>query len=166
MKLLLKRIYTCSTYNSNGVNTSGYTISHLYIDGSYVCDAIEDTDRGLDQSMSLSDIINKKVKGETAIPTGTYKIQMTYSPKFANRKWCAKYGNKVPQIMDIKGWSGVRIHPSNYATDVEGCIAPGYNKQKGCVLNSTECYYKIMDHYIIPATKIGIPITIDIIRTY
>lgn len=51
MKVLLKRIYNCSTY----------CIGHIYVDGTYICDTIEDTDRGLDKSWPLSKIVKTKV---------------------------------------------------------------------------------------------------------
>lgn len=38
-----------------------YTIGKLYIDGEYICDTLEDVDRGLTQSMSLAEIKKKKV---------------------------------------------------------------------------------------------------------
>ena len=44
-----------------------YTIGHLYIDGKYECDTIEDVDRGLTQDMPLSEIKKIKVKSQTAI---------------------------------------------------------------------------------------------------
>lgn len=40
-----------------------YTIGRLIIDGKYVCDTLEDKDRGLTKSMNLSEIKNKKVYG-------------------------------------------------------------------------------------------------------
>lgn len=74
MKVLLKRIYYCSTY----------CIGHIYIDGTYVCDTIEDTDRGLDKSWPLSKIVKTKVKSKTAIPTGIYTLTLNIvSPKFS-----------------------------------------------------------------------------------
>ena len=73
MKLLLKRIAKQKTY----------TIGKLYIDGVYECDTLEDTDRGLSDDMSIAEIKKKKVYGQTAIPTGTYEINMdVVSPKF------------------------------------------------------------------------------------
>lgn len=146
MQLLLKRKY----------KKPEYTIGQLYyIDKNdnaiYICDTIEDTDRNLCDSMALYDIKQKKVYGKTAIPYGLYDIELTYSPKFANRKWCKKYKGLVPEIMNVKGWEGVRLHPANRAEEILGCIGPGYNKVKGGVTNSTDCYYKLMDEYIIPA---------------
>ena len=46
MKILVDRKYKMKTY----------TISNVYVDGVKICDAIEDTDRGLTQDMSISSI--------------------------------------------------------------------------------------------------------------
>ena len=66
MKLLLKRI----------ARKPEYSIGKLYIDNQYFCDTLEDTDRGLKQSMSEQEIAKIKIKDKTAIPTGTYQIDM------------------------------------------------------------------------------------------
>lgn len=87
-------------------NRPTYCIGKLYIDGQYVMDTIEDTDRGLDDRMSEEDILKLKVKGETAIPSGIYQVTITYSPK---------YKKQMPLINNVKGYSGVRIHSGNYA---------------------------------------------------
>ena len=85
MEILVKRI----------AKKSKYTIGKMYIDGQYICDTLEDTDRGLNQNMSLEEIKNKKVYGETAVPTGTYKVDMnTVSPKFKSRTWAKPYEGK------------------------------------------------------------------------
>lgn len=77
MKLLLKRI----------AKKDKYTIGRLYVNGVYMCDTIEDKDRGLDQSMSEANITHLKVKHQTAIPTGTYRILMdTVSGTFVKKQ--------------------------------------------------------------------------------
>ena len=118
IKLKLKRIY----------KGSKYTIGKLFINDKYFCDTIEDTDRGLKSSMSVEYIKKKKVYAETAIPTGTYKIEMTYSSKFKRI---------LPLLVDVKGFSGIRIHRGNTEIDSSGCIIVGENKVKGKVINST-----------------------------
>ena len=128
-----------------------YTIGKLYINGVEFSDTLEDKDRGLKDSMSLNEITSKKVYGQTAIPTGTYEILMTYSSKFANRVWGKKYKGKVPQLINVKGYGGVRIHPLNTAKDTLGCIGVGKNTSKGMIVNSTAYYYKLLDEYILPA---------------
>jgi hypothetical protein len=139
-----------------------YTIGVCYINGVRFSETLEDKDRGLDNSMSESIIKSKKIYGQTAIPTGTYEIKMTYSPKFANRAWAKKYSGKVVEITNVKAYSGVRIHPFNTAAESLGCIAVGRNLVKGKVLQSTIYYQKLVDDYISPALKRGEKVTITI----
>ena len=113
---------------------STYTIGKLYVDDTYFCDVLEDVDRGLDSSMSESEILEKKVKGQTAIPTGHYVINITYSPK---------YKRMMPLLLDVKGFSGIRIHSGNTAKDTEGCLIVGKNKKVGMVLESRDTYQRL-----------------------
>jgi len=140
-----------------------YCIGVLYVNGVRFCETLEDPDRGLKQSMPTGIINQNKVYGETAIPTGVYQILRTISPKFAKKTWGKKYGGVVPEIANVKGYSGVRIHPGNTAKDLLGCVAPGRNKEVGKVLESQATYYKLMDEYIIPAWERGEEITLEII---
>ena len=128
-----------------------YTIGKMYIDGNVFCDTLEDEDRGLESTMSPERISNIKVYGETAIPSGTYEVRMTHSPRFSTRTWAKKYGGKVPELINVKGFSGIRIHPMNYPKDTLGCIGVGRNTVKGGITQSTEYYYKLLDDYILPA---------------
>ena len=139
-----------------------YTIGDLYCNGIRLFNTMEDKDRDINSSMPVGIINQKKVYGKTAIPTGTYTVVLSYSPKFANKTWSKKYGGLVPEIKDVKGFSGIRIHPGNTALDVEGCIAVGENKAVGKVLNSTKCYYELMDKYLVPAWSAKEEITITI----
>lgn len=113
-----------------------YTIGKLYIDGEYFCDTIEDKDRGLDISMDIEEIKRIKVFGKTAIPTGTYKVEMTYSPRFKKI---------LPLIVGVKGFEGIRIHQGNTADDSSGCIIVGQNKIVGKVINSATTLKKLLD---------------------
>ena len=107
---------------------AGYTIGRMEINGLYFCDTLEDTDRGLRESMTEDEIAALKVKGATAIPTGTYRIDMqTRSPRF---------GRVLPRLVSVKGYAGVLIHSGNTADDTEGCILVGENRERGKVLNS------------------------------
>ena len=127
-----------------------YTIGKLYVDGKYFCDVLEDKDRGLDSSMTESEILEKKVKGQTAIPTGHYNIDITYSPK---------YKRMMPLLLDVKGFSGIRIHSGNTSKDTEGCLIVGKNKQVGMVLESRDTYKRLFE--MMQGEK---NITIDITR--
>lgn len=136
MELVLKRRF-------KGLN---YTIGSLYIEDKYFCDTIEDTDRYLDSSMNLEDIKRIKVYGNTAIPYGTYKIDMdTISPKFKDRSWAKPYDGKIPRLIEVKGFDGVLIHVGNTEQDSLGCILVGENKVKGKVINSTITFNNLMN---------------------
>lgn len=120
MELLLKRKYL----------KEGYTIGHIYINGVYECDTLEDKVREL---KSVAD----KVYGKTAIPYGRYRITLDVkSPKFGNRpayKWCE---GRLPRLLNVPFFNGVLIHSGNYADSTDGCILVGENKERGKVLYS------------------------------
>lgn len=150
MKLLLKRIAKKDTY----------TIGKLYVDGKYIADTLEDKDRSLRQDMSLEEIKKIKVYGQTAIPTGTYKIDMnTVSPKFKNRSWAKPWEGKLPRLRDVPGYEGVLLHVGNQAQDSLGCVLVGQNKVKGQVINSTATFSKLMS--ILLKDRDNITITIE-----
>ena len=139
-----------------------YTIGNLYINGVLFSNTLEDKDRCLTSSMTLEEIGKKKIYGQTAIPSGTYEVKMTYSNRFHSRAWGKKYDGKVPELINVKGFGGVRIHPGNKAADTLGCILVGKNSIKGMVTNSQAYYYKLLDNYIVPAVKKGEKITLTI----
>ena len=78
IKILVKRI----------AKKPNYTIGKLFINGVFFANTLEDTDRGLTQSMSEDEIKKKKIYGQTAIPTGTYKVTLdVVSPKFSKKQF-------------------------------------------------------------------------------
>lgn len=113
----------------------GYTIGRMSLNGVYFCDTLEDTDRGLNAAMSADEILSKKRKGITAIPTGKYDVILTFSPRFKR---------VLPLLLSVKGYEGVRIHAGNTSEDTEGCLLVGENKEKGKVLNSRATLEKLM----------------------
>lgn len=112
---------------------NGYTISRVFLNGSRFgdgkkwCSALEDEDRGLTDTMTLYEIQQRKVYGQTAIPTGRYRVKITYSPRFKRM---------MPLVCEVKGFSGVRLHAGNTPNDTEGCILFGVNDKVGRVSNS------------------------------
>jgi len=103
---------------------------------------IEDTDRGLTQEMSLEEIKAGKKYGVTCIPYGRYQVVITKSPRFSKQK-----GRDVftPQLLNVPGFEGIRIHPANFASELEGCIAPGKAYAIDKVINSKPAYAEVMD---------------------
>lgn len=112
-------------------NKPTYCIGKLYINGEYFCDTLEDTDRGLDDRMSEEEIKERKVYGKTAIGTGIYNVILNYS---------TKYKKVMPLLLNVKGYSGVRIHSGNVPEDTLGCILVGKNKVVGKVIDSRDTY--------------------------
>jgi len=129
MKLTIKRHAKRDTY----------TIGALYIDGVKFCDTLEDTDRGLTQDMAEADIKEKKVYGNTAIPSGHYKVVIDFSQK---------YQRTMPHILNVKGFEGIRIHSGNTADDSLGCVLVGENKRKGMLVNSRLAYTKLFNKLV------------------
>lgn len=151
MKIFVKRIAKLPTY----------TIGKLYINNNYICDVLEDADRGLRQGMSLDEIKKRKVYGETAIPTGTYNITMNViSPKFKDKSWAKPYGGKIPRLLNVPGFDGVLMHVGNTEKDSLGCLLVGENKIKGQVINSTATFHRLMS-ILLNAKNEEITITIE-----
>lgn len=151
MKLNLKRTARKETY----------TIGKLYVDGIKLCDTLEDKDRGLKSSMSVEEIRTKKVYGQTAIPTGKYNVILSISQKFSSRSWARQYGGKIPEILNVKGFNGIRIHPLNTAADSLGCIGVGINDTVGRISQSQRFFSKLMEK-LIAATNHGEQITLEV----
>lgn len=97
MKLSLRRKF----------NGSKYTIGDLSIDGTFFCNTIEDVIRELpDSCPNTSRWIpckcKEKVYARTAIPTGTYKVSLEYSPKF-KRKMPFRCRSHLLNYLNLRG---------------------------------------------------------------
>lgn len=128
MEILVKREY----------KKKDYTIGKMYINGEYFCDTLEDTDRGLKQDMSLSELKELKEYGRTAIPTGEYVLTIEYSNRF---------NKMLPLIHNVPAFSGIRIHSGNTHEDTEGCLLLGVAtnpEEKGWVSDSRKTLNEFM----------------------
>ena len=141
---------------------TGYTIGVLLVNGERFCETLEDTDRGLSSEMPVGKINQLKLYGITAIPRGRYRVVLSVSPKFKTKTWGKKYGGLVPELLNVKGYDGVRIHPGSNANSTSGCPLVGRNKVVGGLVDSQKTYYALMDNYLMPAHKAGEEISITI----
>ena len=89
------------------VFTQNSTIGQLFIDGQFECHTLEDMVRP------------EKIYGETAIPAGSYQVVISMSERFKTR---------LPLLVDVPGYTGVRIHPGNTKADTLGCILVGQSR--------------------------------------
>lgn len=114
MKLVLKRLH----------KTNNSTIGELTLDGIFQCYTLEDIEREV------------KVKSETAIPKGTYKIIINQSNRFKRL---------LPLLINVPGFEGVRIHSGNSNYDTEGCILVGETRGKDFIGKSRKAFDKLFE---------------------
>lgn len=109
MKIEVKRLY----------KTDNSTIGELKVDGKFECYTLEDKEREV------------KIKCETAIPKGTYKVIINQSNRFKKL---------LPLLLSVPNFEGVRIHPGNTNHDTEGCILVGRTKSKDFIGQSRKAF--------------------------
>lgn len=124
MELILRRVALMDTY----------TIGRLSVNGVYFCDTLEDKVRDFNKDGDLLDDGEQKVYGETAIPYGTYTIEISYSPRFKRM---------LPRLLNVRQFEGILIHAGNTAKDTHGCILVGRNTEKGKVTNSKATFDRL-----------------------
>ena len=127
MKIKVDRIY----------KGESYTIGKMYLNGEYFCDTLEDAIRPV------------KIPNETAIPAGTYKVEVTYSPRFKRN---------LPLLIDVPNYTGIRIHNGSNKDHTSGCILVGFNTSKGILSDSR----KISDQLTEKLKSLSEPIEIEI----
>ena len=112
---------------------SRYTISRLYVDGKrfgdgkHYCNVLEDADSGLTSDMTVDDVLAKKIYGQTAIPTGKYRVVLD---------WSSAFKKILPHVLAVKGFTGIRIHSGNKPEDTKGCLLVGRNDRIGWISDS------------------------------
>ena len=126
-----------------------YTMGRLAIDGEPFCDTLEPTDRHLD---AITMRPEQKLYGQTAIPTGSYPVVLTYSPRFKRT---------LPLLKNVPHFEGIRIHPGNSATDTAGCILVGRQATPGRLTDSRQTLRQLMTTLTHRSQEQEISITIN-----
>ena len=115
------------------------TIGELSIDGAFECYTLEDAQR----EIPGKPVAEWKVKNETAVSKGTYDLEITKSKRFSAEA-SKKAGHPVdiftPELMNVPGFDGIRIHPGNTAENTEGCILVGRGKTEKTVTESRAAF--------------------------
>lgn len=114
MLIEVKRLY-------KGENS---VIGELTIDGVFECFTLEDVERPV------------KIKNETAIPKGTYKVIINQSNRFKRL---------LPLLLNVPGFEGIRIHSGNSNHNTEGCILVGQTRSKDYIGKSRKAFNKLFE---------------------
>jgi hypothetical protein len=110
MNLTLHRNPTQKTY------TSGALFSEA---GTKLCYTLEDPVRV------------RKIKHQTAIPAGRYQLVITPSQRFRRR---------MPLLLNVPEFDGIRIHAGNDAEDTSGCILVGFDRHGATIGRSRAAF--------------------------
>lgn len=108
------------------------TAGRLFIDGGFFCYTLEDTLREI-----VGIPVEKwKIKKETAIPAGIYKVTLAPSPK--------RGGRIMPLLLNVPGFVGIQIHVGNNNVDTEGCILVGdFRESVDYIRGSIDAFTKL-----------------------
>ena len=122
------------------VFTDNSTIGELSVDGAFECFTLEDKVRPV------------KIKGETAIPAGTYEVAVTFSNKFQKL---------LPLLMDVPNFDGIPIHPGNTPKDTLGYILVGQGKGVDSISSSRLAFAPLFEKIqaVVRTEKVFIEIT-------
>jgi hypothetical protein len=129
---------------------TNYTLGRFFINGQYACFTLEDKVR---QRQNVP-VEQWKVKGETAIPTGTYKVIVDFSTRF---------NKDMPHVLDVPGFEGIRIHPGNTDKDTEGCILLGNTWVGVDFIGNSRMAFATFFPKLQEAIKNGEDVTLEII---
>jgi hypothetical protein len=105
MKLVLQR--------TKEINNA--VIGELSINDKFFCYTLEDKIRTV------------KIKHQTCIPAGTYKILLTLSQRFKT---------VLPILLNVPNFEGIRIHAGNTVADTSGCLLIGSAVKDDTLLHS------------------------------
>lgn len=100
------------------------TIGSLSVDGDWEAWTVEDVVRAP----------GVKVKGQTAIPAGKYRVDITFSNRFQQ---------PMPLLLNVPMFEGIRIHPGNTQHDTEGCILVGWDRLAKSIGRSRLAYRQL-----------------------
>lgn len=107
------------------------TIGELRLDGVIKCFVLEDVYRPSPEA---------KVPGKTCIPCGKYEVVITHSPRFSA---LAGIPVDMPLLLNVPGFTGVRIHWGNRPEDTDGCLLVGLDRGPDQVLRSRIAYEQV-----------------------
>ena len=131
------------------------TIGKLYIDGVFTCYTLEDVVREvIGQRVSVW-----KIKGQTAIPSTLF----TGYEYLVTLEKSARFGPDTITIHDVPGFTSIRVHKGNGASDTEGCPLLGMSASAtGIVAGTSGPAVSLVKGRIAEALNAGDTVTLSI----
>jgi hypothetical protein len=130
-------------------------------EGRHLAYAVEDPVRepaggppSADQGVIDAWVRSWKIKGQTAIPYGLYRLAFTASPRLKRH---------TLRLLDVPGFDGILIHPGNTAADSMGCILPGLSTDRSKVVGSRDAVAKL-ESILRPLILSGEEVYLDIVK--
>jgi hypothetical protein len=111
-------------FSSQEDSTSGLLFEDSEMGVRFLCYTLEDERRAL------------KVKGETRVPAGTYKIKLRKEGGF-NAKYTKKYGGfhrGMLHICDVPNFEYILIHTGNTDEHTAGCLLVGDSQENNVII--------------------------------
>jgi hypothetical protein len=96
-------------------------IGEMYIDNKFFCYTLEDRDNGWVKEDGAAIIMETKVYKNNCIPSGAYKIILSYSVKLKRF---------LPLILDVPAYKGIRIHKGTSKDWTSGCVLVSKRRHK------------------------------------
>jgi hypothetical protein len=126
------------------------TFGKLFADGRFLCYALEDEVREIEGQP----VAAWKIAGATAIPSGTYRIALEWSPRF---------GPDTLTVHEVPGFVGVRMHAGNSENDTEGCPLLGAAINAGGIVGGTSRQaVQLVRDVVRQALQDGEAVTMDV----
>jgi hypothetical protein len=126
------------------------TIGELLADGVFQCFTLEDVVR----EVPGRPVVEWKVHGKTAIPSGRYRVELENSPRF---------GPDTLTIARVAGFSCIRVHAGNTDEDTDGCVLVGDQvEQERIVYGSSRSALADLRDLLVPRLKRGEEVWISI----
>lgn len=122
----------------------------LSTDGQQLCFTLEDPVR----EIAGQPVDAWKIKGQTAIPAGRYRVTLERSPRF---------GPDTLTVHQVPGFVGVRIHAGNTEHDTEGCPLLGTAiNDHGIVGGTSRPAVSLVKHVVRMAQERGEWVFLDV----
>lgn len=113
-----------------------YTMGTMYGNKKKLFNILENPVRDINKDGKFNAELGEiKVDGLTAIPYGTYIVKNTWSPKFKR---------KLPLVVGVNHFDGIRFHRGVRVEHTDGCLLTGLNTKKGELTQGKEMEEKLV----------------------